>query len=135
MMQTGPSRSKKMIKMKKIGIICVVLLIAVCSCLVSPVMACHTEQRPSPRQPTILFFKSDNRDSARMQPVITKLQHQGYLVTTYDVSKNPYYATMGRFQYSVTRTPTIVVLGKYEEKNIVGVHDYNSVLRTIKAIK
>ena len=72
-----------------------------------------------------------------MQPVIAKLT-QKYEVTIYNLTANPGYILMARFEYSVTQTPTIVVLyksGQFESQsamNIVGVHSYDEVLNTIE---
>lgn len=72
-----------------------------------------------------------------MQPVISRLT-QEYDVTIYNLTANPGYILMARFEYSVTQTPTIVVLhqsGQSESQsavNIVGVHSYDEVLNTIE---
>ena len=97
-----------------------------------------TVSTPTPtEQIKILFFESDNAESTAMQPVIAKLM-QKYDVTFYNLTANPGYILKARFEYSVTQTPTIVVLYKsrpFESKsavNIVGVHSYDDVLHIIE---
>jgi len=133
----------------------VVLIIVVASVAGCTINTTSPSQKPSPaptlsptptlavptptptEQIKILFFESDNAESAAMQPVIAKLA-QEYDVTFYNLTANPGYILMARFEYSVTQTPTIVVLyrrGPFESQgavNIVGVHSYDEVVNIIE---
>jgi hypothetical protein len=138
-----------MIKKVAVIVFVIVAALAVAGCTVglpskssptptSPRTPSPTVTTPTPTEQTrILFFESDNAESAAMQPVIAQLM-QKYDVTTYNLTANLGYTPMARNEYSVTETPTIVVLhasGPFESLNtvnIVGVHSYDEVLETIE---
>jgi hypothetical protein len=126
-----------------------IILLFVAGCTVGLPSTSSTTPTPSPtpipvvttapptEQTKILVFESDSPESAAMQAVITKLT-QKYDVTIYNFTANPGYIPLAQFEYTMTETPTIVVLCKIDPfeslylANIVGVHSDDEVSNTIE---
>lgn len=123
---------------KKLLVVGLIVLIALAFTTVS-VDAC--QQKTKDKDITVLVFTSSNKTCSacqQMKPVIAELQRH-YNVTVYDTNTNPYSKSLGRYIYSVTQYPTVVIItkesqgpGSYPEHvNVVGYHNFAYVKNVI----